>query len=188
MRNPDPIAELKIILGAILRYLDRPEAASLRKRFRAAIKPGADYSSVWPRFAERMLRRCVGYAGLGDEAWRDACRNAVRKTAEKFSSGQTRLPFEPALGAAAWAREECVERSAAARAAQAAGEAAGGWVADAIMEATQAARDSAWETVPAHAAATSSLWSEWSKRLMEAALSESRQQARDLIELIEETK
>jgi hypothetical protein len=94
---------LSHLQDAIFEALPDADAMEWPVKFLKAIPEGADTSGVWPQFAARMLTRCIGYVGGGDEPGRAQCRNAVARVRDLLAAGVVAGPVLDAAGAAAGA-------------------------------------------------------------------------------------
>lgn len=56
-------------------------------RFTGSIAEGADLTSVHSQWMMRLLTRCIGYCGAGEESWRVCCRDAVADTRNAMAAG-----------------------------------------------------------------------------------------------------
>jgi hypothetical protein len=111
------------------------------ERFFNAIKPGADLTKVWPKFAIWLL--IDAEHGVIKYASRPDCRSAIQRVAELYQSNGTKEEFR-AAAAAAYAAAAAADAAAAAAAAYAADAADAAYAAaDAAAAAAYAAADAA---------------------------------------------
>jgi hypothetical protein len=132
------------------------------ERFFNAIKPGADLTKVWPKFAIWLL--IDAEHGVIKYASRPDCRSAIQRVAELYQSNGTKEEFRAAAAAAAYAAAYAAY--AAADAADAAADAAAYAAADAAYAAADAA-DAAADAADAAADARQKAFVVQSEKLLE---------------------
>ena len=110
-------------------------------QFAYAINPGADLTLVWPKFAVRMLKRCVGYAGSNERSV-TAINGVIALFERRIAGGVVTLAeWQTArVYAAADAAAHAAAAYAAAAYAAYAADAAAAYAADAADAADAAAR------------------------------------------------
>ena len=162
-------------------------------QFAYAINPGADLTLVWPKFAVRMLKRCVGYAGSNERSV-TAINGVIALFERRIAGGVVTLAEWQTARVYAAAAAHAAAHAAAAHAAAHAAAAYAAYAADAADAAADAAAHAAADyAAAAYAAYAADAAAAYAADAADAADAAARKHefarmADDLLELLRESK